>query len=244
MVTALIFAGGTGTRMKNSDVPKQFLSVSGTPIIIKTMSFFSDHPMVDNVIVVCIESWIDHLKAQIEKFKIKKVIGIIPGGTTGFESIRKGLDRAGEMLKDEDVILICDGVRPILSEDLISNCIKEAQEYGTAVPVTRSIDSVLFSEDGISCSKNIKRENIYITQAPQGYKLKKIYDAHKKAEEQGIQAISSADLLLELGEEVHLIPGIRDNLKVTTREDLNAIRATAYYEHFKAFSKEEIENGN
>ena len=243
MVTALIFAGGTGTRMRNSDRPKQFLSVSGVPIIIKTLSFFSEHPMVDNIIVVCLSSWIEQLKIDIDKFNIKGVIGIIPGGSTGFESIRKGLDRAQEMSSDDDIVLICDGVRPILSEALITTCIKDAKEYGTAVPVTKSIDSVLYSDDGINCSKNIRREKIFITQAPQGYRMKVIMDAHLKANEMGIQSISSADLLLDLGENVHLIPGIRENIKVTTREDLNVIRATEYYEHFKIFSKEELEYG-
>lgn len=243
MVTALIFAGGTGTRMRNADRPKQFLSVGGVPIIIRTMRFFSVHHMVDNIIVVCLESWIDQLKLDIEKYNVKGIIGILPGGSTGFESIRKGLERAKEMSSDKDVVLICDGVRPILSEELITNCIRDARIYGSAVPVTRSIDSVLYSEDGINCTKNIARENIYITQAPQGYQMKVIMDAHKRAEEMGIQSISSADLLLDLGEKVHLIQGIRENIKVTTSEDLNVIRATEYYEHFKIFSKEELENG-
>ncbi len=244
MVTVIIFAGGTGTRMKNSDIPKQFLSVSGVPIIIKTMGYFSNHSMVDSIIVVCIESWIDYLKEEICKYRINKVTDIIPGGQTGFDSIHNGLVNARKKLNDDDVVLICDGVRPMLSEELITKCIEDVRIYGTAVPVTKSIDSVLFSENGEVCSKNINRENIYVTQAPQGYKMKIIYDAHKKAEEQGMQSISSADLLLDLGEDVHLIPGIRENIKVTTREDLNVIRATAYYEHFKAFAREEIENGD
>jgi 2-C-methyl-D-erythritol 4-phosphate cytidylyltransferase len=240
MVTALIFAGGTGTRMKNTDVPKQFLEVGGIPIIIRTLSFFSEHPLVDNVVVVCLEGWIDQLKADIEDYRIKGVIGIIPGGQTGFESIRKGLDRICEISKPDDIVLICDGVRPILSEALITDCIKGAEEFGTAVPVTKSIDSVLYSDDGIMCSKNIKREKIYITQAPQGYRLEIIMNAHNIAREKNIQSISSADLMLDLGMEVHLIPGIRENIKVTTREDLNTIRATEYYEHFKDFSREEL----
>lgn len=243
MVTALIFAGGTGTRMRNTDIPKQFLSVSGIPIIIRTLSFFSEHPMVDNIIIVCLSTWIEQLKIDLEKFNIKGVIGIIPGGSTGFESIRLGLDRAHEMSTDEDIILICDGVRPILSESLITTCIHDAKEFGTAVPVTRSIDSVLYSEDGINCSKNMKREKVFITQAPQGYKMKTIMDAHLKAEKRGIESISSADLILDLGGKIHLIKGIRENIKVTSRDDLNIIRATEYYEHFKIFSREELEYG-
>ncbi len=240
MTTAIIFAGGTGTRMKNTDIPKQFLEVGGVPIIIRTLAHFSEHPQVDNIIVVCLEGWIDRLKIDIEKYRLKKIIGIIPGGSTGFESIRKGLDRASEMLSENDIVLLCDGVRPILSESLITDCINDTKKYGTAVPVTKAIDSVLYSDDGSRCSRNIERAKIYNTQAPQGYTLKGILDAHKLAAEKGIESISSADLFLDLGLEVHLIQGIRDNIKVTTREDLNKIRATEYYEHFKEFSKEEL----
>lgn len=240
MVTAIIFAGGTGSRVKDSDVPKQFLEINGKPIIIKVLEYFSDHIFVDRIVVVCLENWISVLKNHISKYGIQKVICILPGGDTGFKSIRIGLDRAREMMSDEDVVLICDGVRPCLTSELITNCIKEAQEFGSAVPVSPSMDSVLFSEDGITCERNFERKNIYITQAPQGYKLKIIMDAHLLAEKNGTEAISSADLLIEQGKPVHLIEGIRENIKVTTREDINTIRATEYYEHFKAFSREEL----
>lgn len=240
MITALIFAGGAGARMRSRDIPKQFLEVEGKPIIIHTMEHFAGHDMVDNIIVVCLESWIEELKLDIEKFRVKKVVGILPGGKTGYQSIHNGLMRIAETALDEDIVLICDGVRPILSERLITDCILETRLHGTAVPVTPSIDSVLYSEDGIYCARNYERRKIYVTQAPQGYKMKRIMDAHKKAEEQHLEAISSADLLIELGQEVHIFPGIRENIKVTTPEDLNSIRATQYYEHFKNFSREEL----
>lgn len=243
MVTALIFAGGVGARMKSEEIPKQFLEVGGIPIIIRTLQHFSSHKMVDNIVVVCLESWINKLKQDIEKFKIEKVVGILPGGETGYQSIHRGLMRISETAREDDIVLICDGVRPILSESLITICIKDAKVFETAVPVTPSIDSVLYSEDGINCSHNIARKKIFITQAPQGFIMRRILDAHKQAEEQHIESVSSADLLLELGQEIHLIPGIRENIKVTTPEDLRALRATHYYEHFKAFSREELDYG-
>ena len=131
----------------------------------------------------------------------------------------------------------------MLSEQLISTCIMDTRLYGSAVPVTPSIDSVLFSEDGVNCKKNYERKKIFITQAPQGYPMKRIMDAHKEAEERGIEAVSSADLLIELGQEVHMFQGIRENIKVTTIEDLNSLRAIRYYEHFKNFSREELKYG-
>lgn len=241
MINVLIFAGGVGARMKSKEIPKQFLTVEGKPIIIHTLENFSNHSMVDNIVVVCLESWIDELKYQIEKYSVKKVVGIIPGGKTGFQSIHNGLERIAETSNDDDIVLICDGVRPMLSEELITTCIEDTKIYGTAVPVTPSIDSVLYSEDGVKCSKNMERKNIYITQAPQGYRMKIIMDAHAEAMEKGVESVSSGDLMIELGHEIHIFKGIRENIKVTTPEDMNILRATQYYEHFKNFSREELQ---
>lgn len=241
MVTALIFAGGVGSRMKSREIPKQFLTVEGKPIIIHTLEHFSNHDLVDSIVIVCLESWIDELKYQIEKYSVKKIVGILPGGKTGFQSIHNGLVRIAETAKDDDIVLICDGVRPMLSEDLITTCIEDAKTYGTAVPVTPSIDSVLYSEDGLNCGKNIERKKVFITQAPQGYKMKVIMDAHNDAINRGIESVSSGDLMIELGQEIHIFKGMRENIKVTTPEDLKALRATQYYEHFKSFSREELQ---
>ena len=240
MISALVFAGGVGSRMKSKEIPKQFLEVEGKPIIIHTLEHFANHDMVDNIVVVCLESWIDELKRFIDKYNVKKIVGIIPGGKTGFQSIHNGLVRIAETSKDEDIVLICDGVRPMLSENLITTCIMDTKAYGTAVPVTPSIDSVLYSDDGNTCKKNIARSKIYITQAPQGYKMKVIMDAHDEAMEKGIESVSSGDLMIELGHEIHIFKGIRENIKVTTPEDLNSLRAMQYYEHFKNFSREEL----
>lgn len=243
MVSALIFAGGMGTRMNSRDIPKQFLEVDGKPIIVRTVEHFSMHAMVDKIVVVCLEDWIKEFRENIGKYNLKKVDAVLPGGVTGFRSIHKGLMELAEKTVDDDIVLICDGVRPMLSEKLITTCILETGKFGSAVPVTPSIDSVLYSENGSTCKKNYERKNIFITQAPQGYTMKRILDAHKTAEEQGIESASSADLLLELGQEIHIFQGMRENIKVTTQEDLNSLRATSYYEHFKAFSREELKYG-
>ncbi len=240
MVNALIFAGGVGSRMKSENIPKQFLKVEGIPIIIRTIEHFEKHVKIDNIVVVCIESWIDELKRLLEEYNINKVTNVIPGGNTGFQSIHGGLLKASEIMKDDDIILICDGVRPMLSDNLISECIEDATQYGSAVPVTESIDSVLFSEDGKASSKNFDRKKMFITQAPQGYKLNVIMDAHKRAEEKGVESVSSADLLIELGEEVHIFKGIRENIKVTTPEDLEMLRSEQYFKRFQEFAREEL----
>ena len=240
MVSALIFAGGAGERMNSRDIPKQFLKVDGVPIIIRTILYFENHIQVDKIVVVCLESWIGELQQELKEYEIKKIAKILPGGQTGFQSIHIGLEYLSGIMSEEDIVLICDGVRPCLTEELITECIENATIYGSAVPVTPSIDSVLYSDDGQLCDKNISRKKIFITQAPQGYLMKEIVSAHAEAKQKGIESISSADLMIELGREVRLFQGIRENIKVTTIEDLNALRATQYYEHFKDFAKEEL----
>lgn len=241
MVHAMLFAGGTGTRMKSENIPKQFIEVDGKPIIIRTLENFAFHPLVDDIVIACIASGIEHLKKLIEQYRIPKVRSIVEGGSSGFESIHNGLVEAAKNAADTDIVLICDGVRPVMSEQLISECIELAKEHETAVPVVRSIDSVLVSEDGKSCKVNMPRENMYITQAPQGYTMRKIMWAHDEAARRGlVNPTSSADLLIELGETVHIFIGERDNIKVTTPEDLYTLRSHYYYEHYKKFAKEEF----
>ena len=243
MVWALIFAGGVGKRMKSEDIPKQFLEVEGKPIIVRTIEHFYSHVMVEKIGVVCLETWSEEFQRDVVKYNLKKIDSVLPGGDTGYQSIHNGLMEIAKDAAKDDIVLICDGVRPMLSEELITTCIQEAQKFGTAVPVTPSIDSVLYSEDGSVCSRNCERQKIFITQAPQGYTVERILEAHRSAEERGIESVSSADLLLELGQEIHIFQGIRENIKITTQEDLNVLRATRYYEHFKAFSREELKYG-
>ena len=143
MITAMLFAGGSGVRMESSDLPKQFLEVGGKPIIIHTMEHFSKHPMVDAIVVACKEDWIDYLRQLVARFNVQKVRAIVPGGPNGFDSIHNGVVATAEFsLNGEDLILICDGVRPMLSEKLITDCIEHTKKYKTAVPVTPSIDSL------------------------------------------------------------------------------------------------------
>lgn len=244
MIHAMLFAGGVGARMKSVDIPKQFIEVDGKPIIIRTLEKFARHPLVDDIVVSCLEDKIDYLWQLIEKFHIQKVTSIVKGGANGFQSIHNGLVEVNKYAKADDIVLICDGVRPLISTELISNCIEAATKYETAVPVTPSIDSVLESKDGVSCSKSYSRSEMFITQAPQGYTMRKIMWAHDEAEKRGIKSpTSSSELLIELGEPVHIFIGDRENIKVTTPEDLIFLRSRYYYKSFKNFAREEFEYG-
>ncbi len=245
MVHAMLFAGGTGTRMRSANIPKQFIEVDGIPIIVRTLQNFATHPLVDDIVVACIATGIKHLEHLVEEYHIPKVKAIIPGGASGFDSIHNGVMEVAKDAKDTDIILICDGVRPIMSEQLISDCIELTEQYETAVPVVKSIDSVLISPDGQTCNQNMPREEIYITQAPQGYTMRKILWAHEEAARRGIiNPTSSADLMITLGERIHIFLGERDNIKVTTPEDLYTLRSHFYYEHYKRFAREEFSYGD
>lgn len=260
MVYTVIFAGGVGRRMSvNADTsetenrmigstagsgmpkggaepdgastPKQFLVVNGSPIILRTLRYFEEHPQVDGIVVACLPDWIPRFREMLRRSGMKKVMAVVPGGETGYLSIHNGLMEVQRLgVSDDDVVLICDGVRPILTERLISEAIAGAEEYGSAVPVMPSIDSLLFSEDGETSSMSYDRNRMFITQAPQGYRMKKILRAHEEAEKRGWHdAVSSSELLIGLGEPVHLFRGERSNIKITTQEDLELLRADDLY---------------
>lgn len=244
MVSAVIFAGGVGARMKSVDTPKQFLEVDGKPIIIRTLENFQYHSQVDEIVVSCLEAWIPNLNELVNKHNLTKVRAIVPGGENGHGSIHNGLLEVDKEALPDDIVLICDGVRPLLSEKLISDAISNAKEHETAVPVTRSIDSVLESRDGQTCGKSLPRGEMFITQAPQGYTMRKIMWAHAEAQRRGItNPISSSELLIELGEKVHIFIGDRDNIKATTPEDLRFLRAYYYYRRYENFAREEFQYG-
>lgn len=244
MVSVVIFAGGTGVRMKSADIPKQFLELDGKPIIVRVLEKFAAHPQVDRIVVACLDTWIEHLQTLIKQFEIGKIDAIVPGGATGFDSIHNGLIRAARDMAPDDVVLISDGVRPVLTAELIAACIETARRYETAVPVVPSIDSVLQSEDGEHCRTALPRGQMFITQAPQGYTVRKILWAHDEAIRRGLPSpVSSSELLIDLGEEIHLLPGDQDNIKVTTDYDLHVLRSRYEYKKHHGNNDREAMHG-
>ena len=227
MNIALIIAGGSGNRM-GQDIPKQFIHIDGAPIVIHTMMCFQRHPDIQQIAIVCLKGWETVLQSYANQFNITKLKHIFPGGDSGMESIHNGIYGLLEAGCDgEDLVLIHDAVRPLLSQDIISGNIATCKAYGYAVTGIKCREAILESEDGFSTSTSIPRDRLIRTQTPQTFRLKNIISAHEEAKEKGItNSVASCTLCAELGNRVmHLVPGSEKNIKVTTVEDLEILKA-------------------
>lgn len=226
MTNALIFAGGSGTRMNSKSRPKQFLQFYGKELIMHTLENFQNHFEIDGIAVVCIEEWIPYLNKLLEKYGIDKVKAVVSGGVTGQESIFKGLKAIKTFDKDEkSIVLIHDGVRPFINEDVISSCIKSVKEKGSAITVVPATETIITSEDG-KISSITDRSKCCLARAPQCFYLDDILDAHNKAIKDGnLNIIDSASLMKFYGHELYTVQGNADNIKITTPTDFYTFKA-------------------
>ncbi len=227
MNIALLIAGGAGNRM-GQDIPKQFLHVDGCPIIIHTMQCFQKHPDVDAIAVVCLKGWETVLQAYANQFNIAKLKWIFPGGNSGMESIHNGIyGLKNEGCGDDDLVLIHDSVRPLLSQDIISSNIAICKAYGYAITGIQCREAILESEDGFVSTTSIPRDTLIRTQTPQTFRLGNILDVHEEAKRKGIMdSVASCTLIAEVGgREMHIVPGSEKNIKITTVEDIEILKA-------------------
>lgn len=227
MNVALIIAGGSGNRM-GQDIPKQFIHVDGCPIIVHTMQCFQCHPDIDTIAVVCLSGWDTVLRAYANQFNISKLKHIFPGGRSGMESIHNGiygLKEAG--YADEDLVLIHDSVRPLLSQDIISSNIATCKAYGYAITGIKCREAILESENGFSTCVSIPRDKLIRTQTPQTFRIGNIISVHEEAKQKGItDSVASCTLVAEIGgREMHIVPGSEKNIKITTVEDIEILKA-------------------
>ena len=226
MNTAVIFAGGSGRRMHTKSRPKQFLEYSGKPIIIYTLELFDNHPMIDGIVVACVEEWIPFLEKMLKKFEINKVKHIVPGGETGQESIYKGLVAAKSIsLDDEDIVLIHDGVRPLITEQTITDNINKVKEEGsciTCIPATETF-IVTQADGGLEIPT---RANSLIARAPQSFFLKDILAMHETAIAEGRHDfIDSCSMMHHYGYKLGRVIGPMENIKITTPTDYFIFKA-------------------
>ena len=221
MNIAVIFAGGVGKRMNSKDMPKQFLELFGKPIIIRTLEHFEKNARTDAVVIACLEEYIQYLSGLVQRYGIRKVRRIVPGGETGQLSIYNGLLAAREIAGQEDaVILIHDGVRPLITDDLITRNIETVRKYGNCITsglVQETIAEV--DEEGVVRSVPDRR-NSRVAKAPQSCRLSEILSVHEQAMKDGVyNSIDTCTLLNAYGIKLHMIDGPAENIKITTRED-------------------------
>ena len=237
-VIAVIFAGGTGVRM-GAELPKQFIEVKGKPIMIHTLDIFENSPIVDEIYIACKEDYLDLLKKLIEQYKISKVCGIVPGGTSALGSQYNGLAEAAKHNTEDAIVLIHDGVRPCINDELIEKVVRLTEEKGAVATCTPMFETPVVSKGGEIVEETPLRGDCYTAQAPQAFRLGELLEAHevvrsKNPEYKGL--VDSCSLLRSIGREVSILKGPRSNIKVTTPEDLYIFRAMLEYN--RSISKE------
>lgn len=204
------------------------MHVDDCPIIVHTLLAFERHPDIHGIAVVCLDGWQTVLRSYANQFSVTKLKWIFKGGDSGMESIHNGIyGLREEGCQGEDLVLIHDAVRPLLSQDIISSNIAICQKYGYAITGIRCREAILESEDGFSTTKSIPRDKLIRTQTPQTFRLRNIIEAHEEAAVRGIEnSVASCTLMAELGgREMHIVPGSEKNIKVTTVEDLEILKA-------------------
>ena len=234
MNIAIIFAGGTGHRLKNGEdkTPKQFLKIYNKPIIIYTLELFQEHEEIDKIYIAIHPDYYQYMQELVKHYYITKTAGIVNGGKTGQESIYNALKLAAKENPKDSIVLVHDGVRPNITPEVISNNIKCAKEKGNAITCTSCFETILISENHKNPKHVPYRKNTYAAQAPQSFHLGEIIDAHeqiRKINPDYTDIVDSCTLFKTLDKETYMVAGNRGNIKITTIEDLYILRALIRY---------------
>jgi 2-C-methyl-D-erythritol 4-phosphate cytidylyltransferase len=227
MNIALIIAGGTGKRTQQ-EIPKQFINVYDKPILIYTLEGFQTHSDIEAIEVVCLEGWHEIVKAYAKQYNISKLKWIVNGGETVQESIRNGIYNLMNNCKSDDIIIIHDGIRPLIDKAVVSDCIAVCKKYGNAVSSLPYNEQIFKTVDGLTTTEYIPREAIRRIQTPQAYILDDLYKSYKKAFSEKIGIYGSAytnTMMVELGETLHFATGSDRNIKITTLDDIELFKA-------------------
>lgn len=226
MNIAIIIAGGVGSRM-GQDIPKQFINVYDKPVIIYTLEGFQKHPLIDAIEVVCIDGWHDVLWAYAKQYGIDKLKWVVSGGKTGQESIRNGVYNLEDKINADDVVVIHDGIRPLVEETVLSDVIVKCKQYGNAVTSMPYNEQIFVIDDEFSTTKYIPRETLRRVSTPQAYKFGKLDEKYHEAFEKEIGIYGSSytnTMMVELGERLYFAAGSDKNIKLTTKDDLEIFK--------------------
>lgn len=224
---ALVVAAGKGQRTRQ-DIPKQFINVYDKPIIIYTLENFQKHPDIDSIIVSCLDGWHDILRAYAKQYGITKLADIVMGGNTVQESYRNGVFALKGKARDNDIVVLHDGIRPMIDEDVLSDVIVTCRKYGNGVSSLPYNEQIFRKKDEISTEEYINRDTLRRVQTPQAYRYGKLLWAYEKAfrEEIGIYGPAYANtMMVDLGETLYFASGSERNIKITTAEDIEIFKA-------------------
>lgn len=227
MNIGVIFAGGIGSRMYSKEKPKQFLEIYNKPIIVHTIEYFERNEKIDAVVVACIEEWIDYFNELIYKYRLDKIKKVVPGGASGQISIYNGVCAAKELAGDEpSIVLIHDGVRPLINTELLTENIEAVKQYGNSITsgIVKETIVEIFDDGGIKMVPD--RAHSRVAKAPQCFWLDDILNAHNRALKEGrTDFIDSCTMMQSYGYKLHMTDGPYDNIKITTPDDFYTMRA-------------------
>lgn len=227
MNIAVIFAGGVGKRMNTKDRPKQFLLVHGKPIIVHTIEIFEHHQDIDGIIVVCVEDWIPYMQEMKYRYRLDKIGKIVPGGETGQLSIYNGLCAARDVYGvNDNIVLVHDGVRPLIDERTISDNIRCVKENGSAITCTLAKETVVLVDEMGKVADVPSRKKSRMAQAPQSFWLKDILEVDERAIKEGnTDMIDSCTMMRAYNHAISVVVGPTENIKITTPDDFYIFRA-------------------
>lgn len=244
MNIAIIFAGGIGQRLNNGEnsTPKQFLKINDKPIIIRTLELFQTHKDIDKIYISIHPDYYEYMQDLVKYYYITKTAGIVNGGKTGQESIYNALKLAQKENSQDSIVLIHDGVRPNITEEVITKNIECTKKNGNAITCTSCFETILISENGINPEHVPYRKDTYAAQAPQTFHLGEVIEAHeitRKTNPNYTDIVDTCTLYKTLNKKTFMVKGNRGNIKITTIEDLYILRALIRYkEDLEAFGEQ------
>lgn len=244
MNIAIIFAGGVGQRLNNGEnsTPKQFLKINDKPIIIRTLELFQTHKDIDKIYISIHPDYYEYMQDLVKYYYITKTSGIVNGGKTGQESIYNALKLAQKENPQDSIVLIHDGVRPNITEEVITKNIECTKKNGNAITCTSCFETILISENGINPEHVPYRKDTYAAQAPQTFHLGEVIEAHeitRKTNPNYTDIVDTCTLYKTLNKKTFMVKGNRGNIKITTIEDLYILRALIRYkEDLEAFGEQ------
>ncbi len=225
MNVALLTAAGYGSRM-HQEIPKQFIHINNKPVLLYTLEAFQRSPLIDEIIVVSLENWKDMLWAYARQFGITKLKYIVNGGNTGQASILCGLKELEKEHQMTDVVMVHDGNRPMISQEVIEDSLAVYHKYGSAVAAIPCVEAIFESDDGVSSDITFPREKLLRTQTPHTYTLGELLQAHEEAGKNNIcNTAASCVLMQKLGKKIYFSKGSEKNLKLTTVDDIDTFVA-------------------